>query len=105
MAQKWYSMGCRTLDDVSSKVPRLSHMQKLGLKYYDGMQRKIGRLEMEKALETVKQAIASTDHARDMVDACIAGSYRRGKASTHDVGKQLQGMKCIYNVILMFLYH
>ena len=35
IAQRWYQLGYRTLDDIKAKVDNLTEPQKLGLKYYD----------------------------------------------------------------------
>lgn len=34
----WYNNGCRTLDDVSARKGgiKLSHVQEIGLQFYDG---------------------------------------------------------------------
>lgn len=38
IARKWYTRGCRTLDDVRTRKGgiRLSEAQEIGLKYYEG---------------------------------------------------------------------
>ena len=82
-AQKWYAAGLRTLDDVS-KQPNLSAMQILGIKYYDHLNKPIERADMERALATVRSAISEISCGEE-VTACLSGSYRRGKLSTHDV--------------------
>ena len=83
LAQKWYAMGLRTLGDIA-ELPNLSPMQKLGLKYYEHLSKPISRTDMENALDLVNKVIKEMGW-EGTLQACLSGSYRRGKESTHDV--------------------
>jgi hypothetical protein len=94
VASKWYSLGCRTLQDVEKKVEekvlKLSEQQKCGLKYFDEFEVKIPRDEVAKAESIVREATFElVEHlgARNPEKTyCFAtGSYRRGKAESSDI--------------------
>ncbi|KAF5746638.1 hypothetical protein HS088_TW06G00809 [Tripterygium wilfordii] len=103
-AAKLYEKGHRTLDDLK-KDDSLTNSQKIGLKYFDDINSRIPRhevQEMEKLLEKVAEEILP-----GVVIVC-GGSYRRGKAScgdmdiitTHPDGKSHKGflakfVKCL----------
>lgn len=85
-ARKWYQRGHRTIEDIETKVSGLTEMQKIGIKYYNLLQGGVSRELMESALAKVRAALGRLSPAEEL-DVHLAGSYRRGKASTHDVGK------------------
>lgn len=82
--QFYYSNNWRDLDDIIEQGwHTLSRQQQIGLKYYDELQLKIPRSEVESIAATV------TDHARCITDSgiecAIVGGYRRGKLESGDV--------------------
>ena len=94
VAQQWYGMGCRTLDDVRQKAAageiKLSEQQRVGLKYYDDIATPIPRAEVgaaeaiarEAAFELVEALGAA---APERTYAFAAGSYSRGKSQSSDI--------------------
>jgi len=72
-AMKWYEEGCRSLDDAK-KLKNLTDAQKLGLEYFDDLQFRIERKEMEE-----------WDRVLDIEGKTIVGSYRRGLNSSGDI--------------------
>ena len=94
IAERWYSAGCRTLDDVRKKVEAgeisLTEQQRVGFKYFDDFEKKIPREQVARAETIVREAVfdlverlGSTDPERTY---CFAtGSFRRGKPESSDV--------------------
>ncbi|CAH0044208.1 unnamed protein product [Clonostachys solani] len=82
-ARDYYNKGWRDLDDiVEHGWDTLSRVQQIGVKYYDELQQKIPRSEVEAIGEVI------LTHARE-IDAgfqmAIVGGYRRGNAESGDV--------------------
>ncbi|XP_009624760.1 DNA polymerase lambda isoform X3 [Nicotiana tomentosiformis] len=80
-ALKLYEKGHRTLDDLKNE-DSLTHSQRLGLKYFDDIQTRIPRHEveeMERLLQKVGEEILPS------VIVVCGGSYRRGKSSCGDM--------------------
>lgn len=76
MANKWYDDGYRTLKDLE-KV-KMNRQQKLGYKYFDDLQKRIPREEIE-FFETKFEQIFPN------VEFKICGSYRRGLDTSSDI--------------------
>ncbi|KAI0350568.1 hypothetical protein OH77DRAFT_1412881 [Trametes cingulata] len=83
-ATKWYNNGCRTLEDIKARKGgiRLTTEQEIGLKYYDDINTRIPRAEVEEIYNKVKAAALKID-PRLFIE--IMGSYRRGKADCGDI--------------------
>ncbi|KAH0566131.1 hypothetical protein GP486_000461 [Trichoglossum hirsutum] len=80
----YYDNGWRDLDDiVEHGWDSLSRVQQIGVKYFEELQQKISRQEVESIAEIIAQ------HARkvrdDGIEYCIVGGYRRGKQESGDV--------------------
>ncbi|KAK1293128.1 hypothetical protein QJS10_CPB17g00588 [Acorus calamus] len=94
-ALKLYEKGHRTLDDLKNEES-LSHSQKLGLKYFDDIKKRIPRHEV-KDMEALLQKVGQ-DILPGVIVVC-GGSFRRGKSScgdmdiitTHPDGKSHKG--------------
>ncbi|QDZ21874.1 DNA polymerase lambda [Chloropicon primus] len=85
MSLRWYENGLRTIDDVLkfySENGEPGQMIGLGLKYYESLQKPVSRESMESAHRAFK---AATEPLAEDLEVILAGSYRRGKPSTHDV--------------------
>lgn len=80
-AQSWYAQGFRTLEDLTSKA-NLSKQQKIGLKYFDELQERIPREEVEHIGNIVKENALAMEGD---ITAILCGSYRRGKATCGDI--------------------
>lgn len=68
-ANKYYSQGCRSLDDLRNN-PYLNENQKIGLKYYEELKRKIPRDAITEYLKLLKEIFP--EYTIEAV-----GSYRR----------------------------
>ncbi|KAK1268341.1 hypothetical protein QJS04_geneDACA006827 [Acorus gramineus] len=94
-ALKLYEKEHRTLDDLKNEES-LSHSQKLGLKYFDDIKKRIPRHEV-KDMEALLQKVGQ-DISPGVIVVC-GGSFRRGKSScgdmdiiiTHPDGKSHKG--------------
>jgi DNA polymerase beta len=80
MAAKWVEEGVLTIDDL--KKQKLNHHQQLGVKYFEDIQKRIPRPEMDEHYALVKPLIKKID-ARLKVKCC--GSYRRGRPESGDI--------------------
>ncbi|XP_031491289.1 DNA polymerase lambda isoform X1 [Nymphaea colorata] len=80
-ALKLYEKGHRTLDDLS-KDDSLTHAQRLGVKYFDDIKKRIPRDEV-KVMEEILQKVGKD--VLPGVIIVIGGSYRRGKATCGDL--------------------
>lgn len=80
-SRQWYQQGFRTLVDLRTKA-KLTHNQKIGLKYYNDILDRMPREEAAEIEETVRKA-AESIQTGIIAQAC--GSYRRGKPTCGDV--------------------
>ncbi|XP_055810234.1 DNA polymerase lambda isoform X1 [Solanum dulcamara] len=80
-ALKLYEKGHQTLDDLRNEES-LTHSQRLGLKYFDDIQTRIPRHEVEE-MERLLQKVG--EEILPGVIVVCGGSYRRGKASCGDM--------------------
>ncbi|CAN6477651.1 unnamed protein product [Victoria cruziana] len=80
-ALKLYEKGHRTLDDLSEDNS-LTHAQRLGVKYFDDIKKRIPRHEV-KVMEEILQKAG--EDVLPGVDIVVGGSYRRGKATCGDL--------------------
>lgn len=96
IAEGWYTLGCRSLQDVKDKIalssiPPLTEQQQVGLKYVDEFNLKIPREEVSRAEDIVREETfklaeslgALSDSEKTYVFA--TGSYRRGKPESSDI--------------------
>ncbi|XP_036140802.1 DNA polymerase beta-like isoform X2 [Monomorium pharaonis] len=74
--------GIKTLEDLKKHQDKLTHHQKLGLKYFDDFEKKIPRAEITEIEKIMKKAIKKLDSAYLLT---ICGSYRRGKEESGDI--------------------
>lgn len=82
-AQEFYKKGWRDLDDiVEYGWDSLSRVQQIGLKYYDELQEKIPRREVEEIGEII---LSHANGIRKGFQMVIVGGYRRGKTESGDV--------------------
>lgn len=79
--EAWYTQGFRTLEDLESRAS-LTNQQRLGLKYYNEIQDRMSRQEVEEICSVVSEAAYNVEPSLSIV---ICGSYRRGKATCGDV--------------------
>ncbi|KAI1164348.1 hypothetical protein F5B18DRAFT_259480 [Nemania serpens] len=82
-AQEFYNRGWRDLDDVVEYGwSKLTRVQQIGLKYYQELQEKIPRAEVEDIANTILHHANNIKKGFQMV---IVGGYRRGKTASGDV--------------------
>lgn len=83
-AKRWYDAGYRTLTDVPTE--QLSQQQRVGIEYYDDLQQRIPRSEMDEYNTIIMRAAK-----RANVTAVITGSYRRGLPNSGDIDVLVEG--------------
>lgn len=81
-AKELVDAGIKTLEDLKKHQNKLTHHQKLGLKYFDDFERKIPRAEIVQVEKILKDAMKEIN--RDYL-VTICGSYRRGKEESGDI--------------------
>ncbi|KAI0377425.1 Nucleotidyltransferase [Hypomontagnella monticulosa] len=82
-AREFHKKGWRDLDDiVEYGWDSLSRVQQIGVKYYDELQEKIPRREVEEIGEII---LGHANGIRNGFQMVIVGGYRRGKTESGDV--------------------
>ncbi|XP_014204780.1 DNA polymerase beta [Copidosoma floridanum] len=81
-AKELVNAGITTIEDLKKNQDKLTHHQKIGLKYFEDFETKIPREEIEALESVVKKSI--TDIDKDYI-VTICGSYRRGKQQSGDI--------------------
>ncbi|KAI1100186.1 Nucleotidyltransferase [Jackrogersella minutella] len=82
-ALEFYKKGWRDHDDIiESGWDSLTRVQQIGLKYYDELQEKISRREIEEIGQII---LSHTNKLSKGFQMVIVGSYRRGKTESGDV--------------------
>ncbi|KAF9054054.1 hypothetical protein BJ165DRAFT_1435871 [Panaeolus papilionaceus] len=83
-AYQWYSAGCRTLDDLREGKGGvvLSHVQKIGLQFYNDINDRMPREEAKAIFELIKPIALQLD-SKLFIE--IMGSYRRGSDDCGDI--------------------
>ncbi|KAI0454488.1 hypothetical protein F5B21DRAFT_474821 [Xylaria acuta] len=82
-ANEFYNRGWRDLDDiVKYGWDKITRVQQIGVKYYEELQEKIPRAEVEGISSIILEHANKIRKGFQMV---IVGGYRRGKASSGDV--------------------
>ena len=82
-AQKLYSNGVRSIEELHQRKDELlNDQQKIGLKYFDELQERIPRIEVD-GIKSIVTTIVR-EYSSEM-DIEVCGSYRRGKQTCGDV--------------------
>lgn len=82
-AREFYKKGWRDLDDiVEYGWDSLSRVQQIGIKYYDELQEKLPRREVEEIGQVI---LNHANKIRKGFEMVIVGGYRRGKRESGDV--------------------
>ncbi|KAI1112613.1 hypothetical protein F5Y14DRAFT_421214 [Nemania sp. NC0429] len=82
-AHEFYNRGWRDLDDVVEYGwSDLTRVQQIGVKYYQELQEKIPRAEVEAIADTI---LRHANERKKGFQAVIVGGYRRGKTASGDV--------------------
>ena len=86
-AKQLYNLGARSIKDVKEKyVNNLNAKQKIGLKYYEDLNRRLPRSEVEKLMIILKKEIgkwAKLMKCKTKLEFC--GSFRRNKDTCGDM--------------------
>lgn len=87
-AQKLYSLGYRTIEELQNSTKKsnklLTGQQQIGLKYYKDLQKKIPRNNIL-VIEVIIRAILNKEFGKKKYRLEIAGSYRRGAMYSGDI--------------------
>lgn len=85
-AEKWYNMGCRSLQDLGKIYSQMTDAQKMGYYYYHHLNTRIPRTEMDQLAGIINQALNKVG-----IEHMICGSYRRGEQSSGDIDCLVKG--------------
>jgi len=80
--------GFKSIEDLKNCPnieEHLNNVQMIGLKYYEDLQLRIPREEIEKHEKNLKKIYKLCNFPKDTVHFTIAGSYRRGKVDSGDI--------------------
>ncbi|KAM8794669.1 LOW QUALITY PROTEIN: DNA polymerase beta [Eudromia elegans] len=81
-ARKFVEEGIKTLEDLRKNEHKLTHHQRIGLKYFEDFEKRIPRKEMLQMQEIVLKEVNKLDP--DYI-ATVCGSFRRGAESSGDM--------------------
>ncbi|XP_075300939.1 DNA polymerase beta isoform X2 [Opisthocomus hoazin] len=81
-ARKFVEEGIKTLEDLRKNEHKLTHHQRIGLKYFEDFEKRIPREEMLQMQEIVLKEIKKLD---PNYIATVCGSFRRGAESSGDM--------------------
>ncbi|NWU25120.1 DPOLB polymerase, partial [Dyaphorophyia castanea] len=81
-ARKFVEEGIKTLEDLRKIEHKLTHHQRIGLKYFEDFEKRIPREEMLQMQEIVLKEINKLD---PNYIATVCGSFRRGAESSGDM--------------------
>lgn len=84
LALEWYTKGLRTLDDVRDRKSgiALSPSQELGLRFFNDLQERIPRREVECIFDQINKAAVQVDTKLKLF---LMGSFRRGEENCGDI--------------------
>lgn len=81
-AKKFLEQGITTLEDLKKNETKLTHHQKIGVKYFTEFEIRIPRVEMVKHENFLLEKINANDSG---LTSKVCGSYRRGAESSGDI--------------------
>jgi DNA polymerase IV len=87
IAEQWYAEGYRDLHSLIKKYPEMTPAQQLGYKYYNDLQKKIPRNEIDYVNEILEKTWKNLN-----IQFTIAGSYRRGEPESSDIDIIVKGL-------------
>ena len=85
-AEQWYKQGYRSMEDLKEEVPNMTSAQQIGYKYYDDINQRIPRDEMDQFNELFKNIFLTYE-----IEYQICGSYRRGCSNSGDIDVLIKG--------------
>lgn len=91
-AQELVNAGIKTIDELKVRQNELlNDIQKLGLKYYEEIQERIPRLEIEEFEKIFKSIFSQSANGFPDAKFEIVGSYRRGAQNSGDIDVIITG--------------
>ncbi len=85
-AELWYSKGYRSLEDLVKYAVPLTPHQQLGIYYYNDINSKIPRSEIDQFNQILQKLISNFNQENKIeVEVKICGSYLRGKTTSGDI--------------------
>lgn len=82
IAHEWLKKGALTLSDLNKKKIKLTETQKMGIKYYDDLNTRINRKDIENIAKIIEKDIKKINKKLKLN---IVGSYRLGKETSGDI--------------------
>lgn len=84
-ARELISAGIRSLEDLKERAELLNTNQRLGLKYYDDINSRIPRAEIDNHIRDIRDSVEGD------LELEVAGSYRRGAPNSGDIDVLITG--------------
>ncbi|XP_024938080.1 DNA polymerase beta-like isoform X2 [Cephus cinctus] len=79
-AKELVNSGVKTIEDLKQILERLTHHQRIGLKYFDDFEKRIPRHEIQSIEKLISETIGDKGYI-----VTICGSYRRAKETSGDI--------------------
>ena len=83
-AEKFWNEGIKSLEELKKRPDLMTRQQRIGLKYYDDLQKRIPR-DYIYIFELMCRHLLNVEFGRDSYTMVIAGSYRRGLPDSGDI--------------------
>lgn len=99
---EFYNMGLRTIKDLKDKPNLLNNKQKIGLKYYNDLLKKIPRNTV-KIFGLAVHVVLCLEFGYDNFKLIVAGSYRRGVSESGDIDILITTLKFNMTDVLRIL--
>jgi DNA polymerase beta len=104
-AMELIELGILTIDDLRGRMDLLNDVQRIGLQFYDDLEKRIPRKEMLRHEKVLHESCAKYFAADD---CALAGSFRRGAVSSGDIDVlvtgDLKNFKRLINDLKKFKY-
>lgn len=81
-ANLYYQLGFRSIEAIRKNPQTLSNRQRIGLKYYEELQERIPRQEVDRIFDSVREIAQKIDAS---VTCYLCGSHRRGMLNSGDI--------------------
>ncbi len=75
----------KSIDELRNNQNLLNNKQKIGLKYFEDIQKRIPRKEIDEYNKIIQKIVKDLKKFDKSIDAQIVGSYRRGALSSGDI--------------------
>jgi DNA polymerase/3'-5' exonuclease PolX len=85
-AEELWSMGVRSISDLDKYQECLTHNQKIGIKYFDDLQKRVSRKQVHLIAVNIEKYITElSNEIGETITFKICGSYRRIAATCGDI--------------------